>query len=385
MSAGAARRQRDESDHCEREARETREATHTGRNPCRARPATATSGSLVETEPAALTPVSAIHGERVQREQRAGDCERGPVPPHREAQGSTRREDDRAADAEQDEARARGSERREREIDRLGVGLLVEHRLHDVGGVRRPARRRRTRTRREPDGSPPTPPATRRCTSRSGGRPGSRPRSSRTSGSRGFRLETFHVLVEHAHGIRERRDPLVEPEHHRLRWGVEHRIVSGDRADEARVRERRRRYGQRRDARRRDGDPAGTPCSRSGDAGLLPRSSKQAARPEGRPAAGQTTRAEGGPRGPNRRPVATPVGDQRSSRSQRDRRRSTTTRGEVRSRATARVARSRSRASAYATSANGTWSARPSRTSSRPAATSGRHRRALAARSAPAR
>ena len=109
--------------------------------------------------------------------------------------------------------------------------------------------------------------------------------------------------------------------------------------------------------------PPARPRSRSGDARLLPCSSKQAARPgwDGRLPQVRRREAEGGPRGPNLRPVATPAGDQTSSLSHRDCGRWTTTRGEASSSATARVAPSRSRASAYATSANGTWSARPSR------------------------
>ena len=53
---------------------------------------------------------------------------------------------------------------------------------------------------------------------------------------------------------------------------------------------------------------------------LLPCSSKQAARPgwDGRLPQVRRREAEGGPRGPNLRPVATPAGDQTSSLSQRD-------------------------------------------------------------------
>ena len=105
----------------------------------------------------------------------AGRSSRGSTTNARKAAPPTHRRISREPDVAHD---------REREVDRLGVGLLVEHRLHDVGGVRRRARRpRRTQTRRESDASRPRGPATRRRTSRSARSSG---RSTETESDVGF-------------------------------------------------------------------------------------------------------------------------------------------------------------------------------------------------------
>ena len=149
----------------------------------------------------------------------------------------------------------------------------------------RPARRPSTQTRLGRGASRRRARATPRRTSHPEDRRARRPIQSRPTACRCPRCRRDSPARRTRGRIRDRRDRLVEAEDDRRWGGIEHRPFGRRRSYEARMSERRGRRNQCRHDRRKDGDDAGTLLSRSGDALLLPCSSKtgDVRFPDGRP------------------------------------------------------------------------------------------------------